>query len=453
MKSIFSAEDAEDAEDAQWAQRKWLRAVGAQFFLHRVPLASSAYSALRLFFSTIFVFAVIGALPVAPATAETDALRDAVPASSAGRLPSTSEQYRALLQEIAKSRPAVEEARSRSDLLNAQAADLKRHLIATAARVQELEGENLRLGADIARLSKDDEVLTTSFRRQRAQVAALLAVLERVQHDMPPVMAIRADDALAGAHVSMLLGAGLPRLYGAAAELSRRLDLLRRTRADLVRRREDAARNTTALAGARDDLDQLLATKSRQAGQAGAQHAELASKLEAVASQAVNLETLLRKVALLRSAPTTQKLIIVTASAAAANQKLQRGAFLRPVTGNMVEGDGEAAGAPRAPGVSFLAPALAQVVAPADSKVLFAGPYHKTGQVLILQMTGGYDLVLAGLDRVEVRTGDQLLAGEPVGRMPRNGAENRLYFELRENGKGVNPAPWLEVELRKATRS
>ena len=450
MKEYFSAGDAEDAQRTRW---KKSRAPEARNHFLCALCAFSASPALKPFLSTIFVFAVMGSLPVAPANAEPDSLRGAVPASSAGRLPSTSEQYRALQQEIAKSRPAVEEARSRSDRLNAQAADLKRRLIATAARVQELEEDNLRLGADIARLSKDDEELTAGFHRQRAQVAALLAVLERVQHDMPPVMAIRADDALAGAHVSMLLGAGLPRLYGAAAELSRRLDLLRRTRTDLVRRHEDAARNTTALAGARDDLDQLLATKSRQAGEAGAQYTELASKLEAVASQAVSLESLLRKVALLRSAPSTQNLMIVTAPAAAANQKLQRGAFLRPVMGNMVEGYGETAGAPRAPGVSFLAPASAQVVAPADSKVLFAGPYHKTGQVLILQMTDGYDLVLAGLDRVEVRTGDQLLAGEPVGRMPRNGAENRLYFELRENGKGVNPAPWLEVELRKATRS
>jgi septal ring factor EnvC (AmiA/AmiB activator) len=405
------------------------------------------------FLSTFLVFAVVSVLPVAPANAETDSLPGAVPASSAGRLPSTSEQYRSLQQEMAKSRPAVEEARSRSDRLNAQAYDLKRRLIATAARVQGLEEESLRLGADIARLSKDDEVMSASFRRQRAQVAALLAVLERVQHDLPPVMAIRADDALAGAHVSMLLGAGLPRLYGAAAELSRQLDLLRRTRADLVSRREEAVRNATALAGARDSLDQLLATKSQQAGQAGAQYAELASRLQVVADQAANLEALLRKVALLRSTPSTQNLMIVAAPAVSAHQKLQRGTFLRPVTGNMVGGDGEAAGAPRAPGVSFLAPPSAQVVAPADSKVLFAGPYHKTGQVLILQMTGGYDLVLAGLERVDVRMGDQLLAGEPVGRMPRNSAETRLYFELRENGKGVNPAPWLEVELRKATRS
>jgi septal ring factor EnvC (AmiA/AmiB activator) len=57
--------------------------------------------------------------------------------------------------------------------------------------------------------------------------------------------------------------------------------------------------------------------------------------------------------------------------------------------------------------------------------------------------------VLAGLERIDVRAGDQLLAGEPVGRMPHSGTEMRLYFEVRQNGKGTSPAPWLAVEPRK----
>lgn len=382
-------------------------------------------------------------------SAQPESLSGAVPAASAGRLPSTRERYRALQEQIAKSRPQVEEARNRSDLLNAQAADLKRRLIATAARVQNLEAEDVRLAAEIVRLTNENVTLSADFQRRRVEVADLLAVLERVQHDMPPVMAIRADDALAGAHVSMLLGADLPRLYGAAADLSRKLHMLEGTRTDLIRRRGDAARNATMLAAARNDLDQLLATKSREAGEAAALYGDLASKIEVAAAQAADLDALLKRVAQLRAAASAQNMTVM----AAPHQKLERNSLLRPVIGSMVQGDGEAAGAPRAPGVSFLTPSDAQVVAPADSRVLFAGPYHKTQRVLILQMAGGYDLVLAGLERVDVRTGDQLLAGEPVGRMPRDGADTRLYFELRENEKGVSPAPWLEVELRKATKS
>jgi septal ring factor EnvC (AmiA/AmiB activator) len=72
---------------------------------------------------------------------------------------------------------------------------------------------------------------------------------------------------------------------------------------------------------------------------------------------------------------------------------------------------------------------------------------------LILELSAGYDLVLAGLGRVDVRPNDEVLAGEPVGIMPKSGQDVRLYFELRQNGHGTNPAPWLSVELRKAQKS
>jgi septal ring factor EnvC (AmiA/AmiB activator) len=55
-----------------------------------------------------------------------------------------------------------------------------------------------------------------------------------------------------------------------------------------------------------------------------------------------------------------------------------------------------------------------------------------------------------------VRTGDQLLAGEPVGAMP-PGSGGRLYFEVRHDGKSFSPASWLEPDpkpdLRKAKKS
>ena len=89
--------------------------------------------------------------------------------------------------------------------------------------------------------------------------------------------------------------------------------------------------------------------------------------------------------------------------------------MLEPVTGTLVPGGPES---DKNPGITYATRPGAQVIAPADGKVLFAGPYHKEGQVLILEITTGYDIVLAGLGRVTVRLGDQLLAGEPVGIMP-----------------------------------
>jgi septal ring factor EnvC (AmiA/AmiB activator) len=391
--------------------------------------------------------------PASSAAPDTD-LSGAMPAAAATGMPSTTDQYRALKKEMAKSRPAVESAKLKSDTLSAQAAQLRKKLVDTATRVEALEEEKGNLDSEIAQLSAQEISLSADFSRDRVQVARLLAVLERLQHDMPPVLALKPDDALGAARGAMLLGASLPRIYGAAAALGTQLETLRVTRVQLIARRAESTRNAMQLGTARIELDQLLAMKDKEADEASSQYSDLQAKYEAAATEAADLGSLLRKVAALRSErPPEPGIVVVAAQNAAPLPNLKRGSLLKPVIGRLVEDDGAGVGGVRAPGLTFLTAPGAQVVAPGDSEVLFAGPYHKTGQVLILESTGGYALVLAGLDRVEVRTGDRLLAGEPVGAMPRTGAGARLYFELRQNGKGVSPAPWLEIDLRKAKRT
>ena len=377
-----------------------------------------------------------------------------MPLGEAGRLPSTAERYRSLKTQVDKTKPNVEHAKAKSESLKAEAQALRTRLIETAARVQRLEKEKIRLDSEIRTLSKREAALAESFARDRVAVAHLLGILERLQHDMPPVIALTADDALGAAHGAMLLGASLPRVYGAAANLARRLEALRRTRAQLLVRRAEGARNAVQLAAARTRLDQLLATKEVEAKTAAAHYATLSTKFAIIAKQAADLGELLQKVAALRAeGPTPKSLVVVGPDGPETGSGLKRGALERPVIGKLTDGGMDGVGGDRAPGVTFLTQAGAQVVAPADSAVLFAGPYHKSGEVLILEMAGGYDLVLAGLGRVDVKMGDRLLAGEPLGTMPRSRSGARLYFELRHNGHGASPRPWLAVGLRKAKRS
>jgi len=345
----------------------------------------------------------------------------------------------------------VDEARRRSDALKAEALSLRHRLIETAARIQALEAQKIGLDRGLAELAWEVGSLGKSFASQREKVVQLLVVLERMQHEVPPVMVIRAEDALAAAHSSMLLGAILPRVYSEAADLSRRLNMLGLARADLKAKRAEAARNSGALVSARSELDQLLAMKSKQAEEAGSRYDDLAGKLGAATDEAANLDALLRRVAALRASRPPQGVVIVASRTGSGALNLRQ--LLRPVIGRPEIGDEAPNGVSHAPGISFLTAPAAQVIAPTDSEVIFAGPYHKNGQVLILQTPTGYDLVLAGLERIDVRAGNQLLAGEPVGSMPRIGAEERLYFELRQNGKGVNPAPWLGIGLRKVSKS
>ena len=387
-----------------------------------------------------------------PAPEPLQDLSHAIPAKDAVKLPSTKQQFDTLKNRILHDRPAVIEAKQKSDALKAQALELQRKLIATAARVVDLETEKVQLDSDIAHLESEDARLSANFARDRVSVERLLAVLERMQHDMPPAIVLRPDDALGAARSAMLIGASAPNVYRAAAALARRIADLQHTRAALIERRAEGVTNATKLRAARTELDQLLAAKQLEADSAASQYGDLEAKLAVAATAAADLQALLEKVAQLRKQPDQKNIVVVTAQKGGPPGVLQGKALLKPVVGAVVPGGMEGVGGARAPGLTYAVSPGARVIAPADSEILFAGPYHKTGYVLILELTAGYDLVLAGLGRVDVRPNDEVLAGEPVGIMPKSGQDIRLYFELRQNGHGTSPAPWMAADLRKAQR-
>ena len=103
-------------------------------------------------------------------------------------------------------------------------------------------------------------------------------------------------------------------------------------------------------------------------------------------------------------------------------------------------------------GVSIATRAGAQVTAPADGWVVYAGPFRSYGQLLILNVGGGYHVLLAGMERISVDLGQFVLTGEPVALMG-NGShiaailatgssQPVLYVEFRKDGVPVDPGPW-----------
>jgi septal ring factor EnvC (AmiA/AmiB activator) len=93
----------------------------------------------------------------------------------------------------------------------------------------------------------------------------------------------------------------------------------------------------------------------------------------------------------------------------------------------------------------------AQVVAPFDGKVVFAGPFRAYGLLLIIEHSEGYHSLLAGMSRIDAEVGQRVLSGEPVGVMgAATDAQPTLYVELRRNGQPINPLPWLAARKGKA---
>ncbi len=139
-----------------------------------------------------------------------------------------------------------------------------------------------------------------------------------------------------------------------------------------------------------------------------------------------------------------------------------KGTLLLPVAGTELYGFGSKSGANTISGsqagsrnqnIALAARPNARVRSPADSWVVYAGPFRTYGQLLILNAGEGYHVVLAGLSKVNVEPGRFVLAGEPIGRMgatrvasallPDLGSNQPvLYVEFRKDGVSINPAPW-----------
>lgn len=69
----------------------------------------------------------------------------------------------------------------------------------------------------------------------------------------------------------------------------------------------------------------------------------------------------------------------------------------------------------------------AQVIAPFDGSVVFAGPFRGYGNMIIIEHGGGYLSLLAGLESIDTEVGQMLLAGEPVGQMPEEGEAGCMW--------------------------
>lgn len=112
-------------------------------------------------------------------------------------------------------------------------------------------------------------------------------------------------------------------------------------------------------------------------------------------------------------------------------------AYRLPVVGEIETGLGEvSAGGVRSRGLAIATRAGAQIVAPADGRVVFAGPYRGFGQILIIEHKDGWTTLITNMITVGSKVGDELAAGDPIGRA---GPDNPVVtVELRKNGEPMD---------------
>ncbi|MBS91730.1 MAG: hypothetical protein CMM95_01570 [Rickettsiales bacterium] len=84
------------------------------------------------------------------------------------------------------------------------------------------------------------------------------------------------------------------------------------------------------------------------------------------------------------------------------------------------------------------------VTSPINGTVIYANKFRGYGNLVMIEDNNGYTCVLIGMKNLLVSSGNEVLKGEPIAKISPS-LRSQLYFELRQNGKVINPKSKVEI--------
>ena len=403
--------------------------------------------------------------PGAPAPAKPGAAAAAKAQEDIESLKKDSQDLDAIRAEQKKA--AETEARLRREIesIGEDRRQLSQQLIDTAARIRAAETEVAGAQERLKPLDMREQTLRQSLEERRGVMAEVLAALQRIGRHPPPALMVTAQDALQSLRSAMMLGAVLPEMRHEADLLIADLAELTKLRAQIGSERDGLARDLMGLSLERQRLGLLTDQRQKQqtdSEQALAQERQRAGEL---AHQADSLKDLIAKLEQGLGLPgrpgedkagrsSTALLSDPGRLAPAIAFVTAKGRLPLPVNGVRIKEFGAPDGlGGTEKGLTVAARPGAQITAPCDGWVVYAGVFRNYGQLLILNAGSGYHVLLAGMDRISVDPGQFVVAGEPVavmggsvGQVPAalaaGSGQPVLYVEFRKDGTPVDPSPW-----------
>jgi septal ring factor EnvC (AmiA/AmiB activator) len=362
-------------------------------------------------------------------------------------------------------------------------AALTKALLDARQNIDEAETKAAEAQSRLDTLTGSEAAIRRSLDSRRDVLIEVLAALQRMGRKPPPALLAQPEDVLRAIRASIMLGAVLPQLRTETEALANDLQDLVSLRASIAAERGSLAAELETRRHERARLEALIAERQKAIGEAEAALSAERARAQALASQSANLKDLLarmegeldsaRKAAeLARKAEEDRAKLSAEAAAAArarfASAPLRdparlapaiafadaKGMLGLPASGKVIKYFGapsEFGGVEK--GLSLATRPKAIVSAPSDGYIAFSGPWRSYGQLLIVNAGGGYYVVLAGMERIDVAVGQFVIAGEPVGSMGDGTAKTAaavaigatqpiLYVEFRKDGTAIDPGPW-----------
>lgn len=347
--------------------------------------------------------------------------------------------------ELERQKAQQEQLTQKTKKLESELSGLKKRLLDSTRAIRTNEEKLGEINRSIRQLNAKKEAVYANLSRDQRHLGDMISAFQKLSRTPTGLLLIGSESPLEAARASMLIRASLPLLHEEAALLKEQLNELESLEKKINRQLQSQQAETRKLEAREKELAALLAQRESIYKDTQTERQELEDYVKRLASQARDLEDLVKK--LKPQQPPARGGQRPPQSPAPAFSEA-----LLPVQGTIATAFGgkDALGG-KNQGITIAARSGATVISPLAGTVKFAGPFQKFRQILIVEHSGGYHSLIAGLERIDTVVGAKVSAGEPVGKLG-SSSEPRLYYELRLDGKPINPEPILIARTQQGKR-
>ena len=305
-------------------------------------------------------------------------------------------------------------------------AKTKKDLVRVADRVSNLEEQRSAMAKKIDELDAQRDDIVREMDKNRERIAdAAAGVLFVASHP-----SFDSADMRSYVLTSAVLSGAADRFESEIENANRQIRDLEKIRNARAIEKEKLDRKAKKYGKEKNQLDKLLKTRSAQNEKLKNEHSALQKKLRDLSARAKSISELSAGVG---------------SSEMSSDSRFSKRKLNLPVRGRVVVRFGEkTALGLRSDGWRVRTRGDALVMAPADGVVKFADTFRGFGRVVIMSHKNGYNTVMTNLGHIDVALEQEVLAGEPIGRM--NPDKPEMYLEVRRGNNAVDPARLFREE-------
>lgn len=376
----------------------------------------------------IFVVIVLALFLSAPVALAQDAPVPKRKTEALGELQSRIENEKSQQDDLKKKMSAAE----------GQLATTRKTLVSLSKDLQDSQKAMADLETRIKALETEENALNAKIQSDYGSMGDLILAMERIRRMPTETLIIRPGAPLETAQSAILLRSILPGINARTAQMTADLTRLQTIHKSLDQDKAKAVETATKLKAQEKDLQAMLNKREKLYRQTRTAYEIQAEAVARMAAEAQSLQQLVTRIEkpVEQDKKKPQKTSLKMPS-------LPGGRWSVPVQGKLISGFGQRdeIGA-KSEGLRLSGPKGALVTAPVAGIVRFAGPFRNYGNMVIIEHDRGFHSLMSGLGRIDTSVGRKISAGEPVGTLAGTGGDRppTLYYELRQNGKPVDPS-------------